>query len=219
MQTSWVLGIDTNAVWRPLRESFPPSNPIYFTNAKIVNYFVIRRTIDGLPASEGKGMNSSALNLFRCGHLQEIVVCCSLQDHICIKANCILEMRKDHIYKLTLFLDKTSFDVLSAKCGCPAGKGPHASCKHIGGLCYALEEYTPIKRWPEYLTCTDKLQEWNKPRPKKVDILSVSNLTSRRNNILQKKDSPVDPRPPDLRQLSNEAIEKFRCDLLSLNLH
>ena len=64
---------DYNAVWRPLRKAFPPSIPINFTNAEIVNYFVIRRAIDGLPASDVKGMNSSALNLFWCGHLQDIV--------------------------------------------------------------------------------------------------------------------------------------------------
>ena len=59
------------------------------------------------------------------------------------------------------------FDVVFAECGCPAGMGPHASCKHIGGLCYALQVFTRIGKYPQYLTCTDKLQEWNKPRPKR----------------------------------------------------
>ena len=49
--------------------------------------------------------------------------------------------------------------------------------------------------------------------PKKIDILPVTDLTSRR-------DLPVvrfDLRPPDYRQLTSEANEKFCCDLLSLN--
>lgn len=96
-------------------------------------------------------------------------------------------MRKDRIYKLTLYLDSCSLDVIAAECDCPAGKGPHASCKHIGGLSYALEEYARFGRSTEYLTCTDKLQEWNRPRPKKVKILPVSDLTLRRNDILQGK--------------------------------
>ena len=36
----------------------------------------------------------------------------------------------------------------------------------------------------------------------------------------KRKDLPVvrfDPRPPDCRQLTSEAIEKFRCDLLPVN--
>ena len=155
------------AVWKPLKEAFSSSSSINFTNAEIhvVNYFVVRRAIDGMPASDIKGMNSSALSLFKCGHIQEIVVCRLQQDRVCMKANCLPEMRKDCIYKLTLILDN-SFDVVGAECGCPAGKGPCGSCKHIGGLCYALEEFTRIGKCPEYSTCTDKLQDWNKPRPK-----------------------------------------------------
>ena len=58
--------------------------------------------------------------------------------------------------------------------------------------------------------------------PQKIDILPVTDLTSRRDDNLQKKrkDLPVvrfDLRPPDYPQLTSEANEKFRCDLLSLN--
>ena len=52
-------------------------------------------------------------------------------------------------------------------------------------VCYALEEYSRIGRSPDFLTCTDKLQEWNKPRQKRLDALPVTSLTSRRNEILQ----------------------------------
>ena len=108
--------------------------------------------------------------------------------------------------------------------GGPAGKGPHASCKHVAALCYALEEYSRFRQLPDFLTCTDKLQEWNRLRPKNLDIISVANLSSRRQEILKKKgkeNSPspscYDPRPPEYRQVSLEAVEKLRCDLLSLN--
>ena len=58
--------------------------------------------------------------------------------------------------------------------------------------------------------------------PKKIDILPVTDLTSRRDDNLQKKRKDLlvvrfDLRPPDYRQLTSEAIEKFCCDLLSLN--
>ena len=66
--------IDANAVWKPLKEAFLTSNPINFTNAEIVNYFVLRSTTDGMPASDVQGMSKSSVNLFRCCHLQEITV-------------------------------------------------------------------------------------------------------------------------------------------------
>ena len=33
------------------------------------------------------------------------------------------------------------------------------------------------------MTCTEKLQEWNRPRPRKAEPIPVIELTSRRNEI------------------------------------
>ena len=47
-----------------------------FTHAQLLGYFVTRRIArDGLPAGDLKSVYSSALNLFRCGHVQKIQVC------------------------------------------------------------------------------------------------------------------------------------------------
>ena len=66
-----------------------------FTNAQIINYFVIKNMVDGMPANDMKVIDSSALNLFRCGHIQDIKVC--PDQHLAIQANCVPEMRKDCI--------------------------------------------------------------------------------------------------------------------------
>jgi len=65
--------------------------------------------------------------------------------------------------------DLNSYEKTAPSCDCPAGKGPSASCHHVGALCYALVEFCASEKLPEFLTCTDRLQQWNKPRPKKVD--------------------------------------------------
>ena len=85
------------------------------------------------------------------------------------------------------FLDVETSDIVAAECGCPAGRGPYASCKHIGALCYSLEEFSRFGHLPEFLTCTDQLQQWNRPRPKKLDIIPVANLTARRSELLIKE--------------------------------
>ena len=105
-----------------------------------------------------KGMNKSALNLFQCVHIQNIRVSYTSQKQLCIKSNCIPEMRKDQVYKVILTLESDMYNVVGADYGSPAGKGPHVSCKHVGILCYALEEYSHFGKSPEYQTCTDKLQ-------------------------------------------------------------
>ena len=209
-------------VWQPIKDAFvgEAARQIFsFTNAQIINYFVVRTAVDGMPASDMKAINSSAMNLFRCGHVQDIRV--NFDKYMCVQAKCLPEMRKDRIYKLLLFLDLESSDIVAAECGCPAGKGPCASCKHIGGLCYALEEFCRFGQVPEFRTCTDQLQQWNRPRPKKLDVIPVASLASRRhellNKVVSKSASTFDPRQPDDCKLGSEALEKLHCDLLSLN--
>ena len=55
-------------------------------------------------------------------------------------------------------------DVVNSHCECPAGKGPHGTCKHIAALLLALvtavEEGT-LSGMNE--SCTDKLQTFHKP--------------------------------------------------------
>ena len=192
-----------------------------FTNAQIVTYFVARTVSDGLQASDFKGMNQNASNLFQCGHVQRIQI--GTATNIWVRADCLPEMKKDRIYKLLLCLNCHTFDVLSAQCGCPAGKGPAASCKHIGALCYALESFCKHGNFPDFLTCTQKLQEWNKPRKKKVDPVPVLDIKEynyklKGHSVFMGSRTPTqyDPRPPHFRFKDVKAIEQLRTDLLSL---
>jgi hypothetical protein len=102
-------------------------------------------------------------------------------------------MKKNMVYKLLLSLND-KYDIETAKCGCKAGKGPKASCKNIRALCYALKEYCSSGQLPGFFTCTEKVQEWNKPRPQNVEITPVLELSHRKQEILkQKRDSPSFP--------------------------
>ena len=68
------------------------------------------------------------------------------------------------MYKLNLALNSETLHIMSASCGCPAGKGPNGSCKHIGAFCYLFENFCTLGSTPDLLTCTDVLQSWNQPR-------------------------------------------------------
>ena len=62
------------------------------------------------------------------------------------------------MYKIVLRLDSshsTSYEIDGAECGCAAGRGPRASCKHIAALCYALEDFGRLKQLPSSHTCTE----------------------------------------------------------------
>ena len=209
--------------WCLLKEAFAgkaPNNTFTFTNANVISYFVVRTAVDGMPADGMKAIISRAINIFQSGHIQHIKALSA--EYLFIQADCMPEMRKDCMYKLLLCLDLNTSDIVSGECGCPAGKIPCASCKHIGALCYALEEFSRLGKVPEILTCIEKLQEWNRPRPKKLAIIPVADLAARMSDILLREGkgsslSMFDPRQPHQRTLDTTAVETLCCDLLSLN--
>ena len=62
--------------WCDIRQAWKyPQEVPCFTNGLIVQYFVTCTVHDGLPASDFKSINQSALHLYRCGHVQNIEVC------------------------------------------------------------------------------------------------------------------------------------------------
>ena len=141
---------------------------------------------DGLPAADFKSMNMSAENLFKCGHVQSIQLCTKDRKNkeVWVKAICLPEMRKDREYKLVLTLDAESTEICSAQCGCPAGRGPGASCKHVAALCYAIANFCACGRLPGFLTCTERLQERNKPCGKRIEPIPVEEFGSRKRRLL-----------------------------------
>ena len=102
--------------------------------ANIIIYFVARPAADGFEAWDFKSINSSIINLFQCGHIQQIQVAFS-QQHLFLSANCLPE---DRVYKVIISLITTTSDILSAVCSCSGGYAAVSSCKHIAALRHAF---------------------------------------------------------------------------------
>ncbi len=138
---------------------------------------------------------------------------------IYIRCICLPEVRKDRVYNIYIGLKGNSSDILYAACGCPAGKGPKGSCKHISALTYGISDFCKVFERSDSSTRTDVLQTWNRPRAKKVTPIPVDELGSRRRELTKssrKAHILFDPRPISLRQKSSLSLEKLRCDLLVL---
>ena len=130
--------------WKTIQSAYQSSDDVpRFSLSNVINYFVIRTACDGEAVDNLKSINKSAENLFHCGHVQALLVT-STGEYWWVKADCRPEMKKDKLYRMIMSLSKGSWDINSAICGCPAGKGPSASCKHIGALCYALVNFVPM---------------------------------------------------------------------------
>lgn len=85
-------------------------------------------------------------------------------------------MKKDRVYKIKVEISTETSSVHLAECSCPAGKGPHSSCKHIAATLFALKNFytTCQEAEGESVSCTSKLQMWNQPRKKILDSKPAS---------------------------------------------
>ena len=74
----------------------------------------------------------------------------------------------------------------------------------FGALCYLFMGFCESGTIPEFFTCTQRLQEWNRPRAKKLDAKAMTDLKEHKINInavnLNRQESSrtsgnYDPRP------------------------
>jgi hypothetical protein len=116
-------------------------------------------------------------------------------------------------------MNKGTLDILSAQCGCPGGRGPIATCKHIAALCYGFQNFCEHVSIPDFLTCTEQLQQWNRPCPRHVDPIPVASIKEHQQSITKNSTSKnsrnpcnFDPRTLEYRQPDSNALEKLRTD-------
>ena len=194
-----------------------------FTMGNITQYFVNRITsYDNKPSNDIKNISKHAYPLFRAGNVQKIEVMIDSTHHH-YRCICLPEMKKGIVYNVNLRIDKATTDITYASCECPAGRGPHGSCKHIAATAFALEDYSRSKPYAAASgnseSCTSRLQTWNQPRKRHLDPVSVKDIdfcNVEYGKVKRKMSNMLyDPRPSKLQCTSNDEIETLRCNLLS----
>ena len=196
-----------------------------FTTESLVDYFVYSRETDGLQRQDWKSLNAGGFKLFAEGHVQDVYI--NTRDDDCkVKAVCLPEMKKDHLYSVFLTIGITSCNVKKAECSCPAGHGPLGSCKHIAALCFCLEDFVKSRRAildAGEEACTSMLQKWNQPRKRRLDSKKAEDISFRcpvpayadkENKRSERK--AYDPRPLSMRKTSPDDLEEFKKQLQEL---
>ena len=177
-------------------------------------------------AEDWKNFKTGGFKLFKEGHVQDIMV--TQQGSVCgIKCICLPEMKKDRVYKLEVDITTTGSDVCRAQCNCPAGRGPHGSCKHIAATLFALENFystcEEIKASnDDDVSCTSKLQTWNQPRKRQLECKCSSEITFRVEDYYHKpcrqSKQPLDPRLLESQKTTDTEMEVFLGNLKELKL-
>lgn len=160
-------------IWDPIKDCLlqgrMPQNLTKFSNDWLLEYFV--EVKDDVRALKG-----DSFQMFMRGHVQNIEV---REDKVAkkslIRAEVLPSMRTDRKYKALVILNETK--ICQTSCNCPSGMGPLASCKHLAALCYACEDFVKcFSRAEMDEACTERLNQWNRPKPKKTEPIPTYEL-------------------------------------------
>ena len=136
------------------------------------------------------------------------------KDKTYIKATVLPSMKKSP-YRVVMEVTPQC-DVSRAACTCPPGLGSQGKgkCNHIGGVLFALEDFTrrSLQKDPEPLLCTSRLSVWVVPRnqsiaAKPLDQILIRKMRFGKNIRLKLKLIKFDPRQPQQR---NRDEERFK---------
>ena len=189
-----------------------------FTTENVLQYFIYRKKNDGLERQDWKNFNSGRFKLFKDGHIQKVYVS-DFTTNVYVKATCLPEMNKDRTYSLFITIRKSSVNVSSANCSCPAGKGPHGSGKHLAALCFAIEDFVKtcniaLEQGEE--VCMSVLQKWNQPRKRRLEHITLSSLPYGKTANSRFHYKSYIPRPLKMRKTSKIDLEVFSQQLKDL---
>ena len=211
-----------DVTWKSLIDS--PALIPSFTINEVMDYFIYRNDSDGLERQDWKNLNSGGYKLFKEGHVQSLSVGLS-SNTCCVKGKCLPEMKKDRVYELQMCIDTSNSSVKGAECTCPAGRGPSGSCKHIAAFCFALEDFVRTRdklNSNDQVSCTSVLQQWNKPRKRRLDSKMVEDISFRNEKFnVESKRNPTelyDPRPAELRKTTEVDIQELKDSLQCLSM-
>ena len=77
---------------------------------------------------------------------------------ITMSFNIFLQVR----YSVRVKLGGTG-EIKNSDCECPAGAGPHSSCKHVAAMALMIQQFVETGNLETQKSCTEELQTFHKP--------------------------------------------------------
>ena len=103
--------------------------------------------------------------LFKASVVQDVKYNFSSQREFCFfDAKVKASMTRNKTYRTKVRLKKNTVEVDGAYCNCKAGANGY--CKHVGAVLYTILDFVEsgFEEIPPNKSCTEKPQEWHKPR-------------------------------------------------------
>ncbi|XP_056017128.1 uncharacterized protein LOC125680616 isoform X2 [Ostrea edulis] len=127
------------------------------------------------------------------------ILACSVNDvhDVYLTGMVAAAMKQKVTYSYKIRIDKNTGDPLNSHCECPAGRGPHGTCKHIAAVCLMMEDFTHNGKIRVAKSATENLMSFNKPKSSyRGSPVKAEKLPSKRKYA---SDFFDDPRPQKYR--------------------
>jgi len=160
-------------------------------------YFIHRLATDHLKIGDGKAIEKG-INLTESGCVKACSVQITQKD-IYLTGIVAAAMKKKISYNYKLRLDGQSGDIINSHCECPAGKGPHGTCKHIASVVLLLAQFVQEGHLNIAKSCTEQLQSFHRPQKFHTGSpIKAPQIPMRKRSAAGEDD---DPRPEKLRNM------------------
>ena len=186
---------------------------------QVYNYLVASKAITSDGAEMGAMKTLKAVKYFKEGYVQDLMVNVH-QQYTYIQSQTQASM-KHIMYRVEVCIEKTTADVLAARCNCPAGEWPSAACSHVAATLFAIEDYVSHK---DKQSCTSRLQQWHQPTlgpnlPTPISQATFKKVTGKldekrtRERVIRPTANYFDPRCPADRDIVFERLQQFKASL------
>ncbi|XP_065182559.1 uncharacterized protein LOC135813389 [Sycon ciliatum] len=153
--------------WKKLVDVTQEELKMKFSIFSLMDYFMCRKSSDGLDADDMRAVSSHSFGLYSKKYCRDGEVCLE-NGTVYFRGFCKAEMKTSMRYKIAMAMKREpSVRIIYASCECRAGIGPSASCKHIGAMCYGLEEFCRRGIFTGMTCSTSDLQAWSAPPGKR----------------------------------------------------
>ena len=161
----------------------------------IEQYVLFRQVCDQASAEDKNSLKKGALmakdNIVAVSYLKD-----SLNSLIFFTGIVSAAMKKKVQYSVKFILNTLNGEVQNSHCECPAGMGPHGTCKHIIASLMAVSDFSINKNLTMQQCCTSELQTFH--HPKKIHHGSPVKAEQMGRGLAEEDD---DPRPKKFRNL------------------
>ena len=210
-----------NRPWTSNLSDTPP-----FTFIQLYDYLVIRTVKYQdilLKSTEYKKLK--AFQFYYEGFIKKLEV--AYTDEFCFVNVQMNASMRSKSYRVIVKLSRSSGNVCSAACTCPAGTGigGFGNCNHVGGVLFGLEDFNRKGRKDLLSTntsCTSKLSSWNVPRdnssnPVPIDEVVVKKMKFGKDTEDEclPKVNVYDPRFASDRTIDNDKLSELKSSLHS----